>query len=146
MLFLENPCLAGYRLTGNWSMQLKTDGSLTWLCRYPLCHSPLHTMNQCHGRLPILYQGQLQFVDPIKRQTQPEANLLNCTDQIQNLFQFDLDHEYKWYKVTSDIVLQKRHAVYRAKDVSAVTTCLRRHNSLLSLIPRGRNVHWKQTQ
>ena len=31
MLSLENPRLAGYMFTGNWSMFLETDGSLAWL-------------------------------------------------------------------------------------------------------------------
>ena len=59
MLSLENPLLAGYILTGNWSMFLKTDGSLAWLYHCPLVQSPLHTMNQCYDPIPILYEGQI---------------------------------------------------------------------------------------
>ena len=36
MLFLENPRLAGYMLSGNRSMFLETDGSLAWLYHCPL--------------------------------------------------------------------------------------------------------------
>ena len=68
---LENPRLARYMLTGNRSMFLKTDGSLAWLYHCPLVHSPLHTMNQCYDRIPILYEGKIQFVDPITRQRYP---------------------------------------------------------------------------
>ena len=64
MLSLENPRLAGYMLTGNRSMFLETDGSLARLYHCPLVHSPLHTKNQCYDRIPILYEGQIQFVDP----------------------------------------------------------------------------------
>ena len=65
MLALENPRLAGYMLTGNRSRFLETDGSVAWLYYCPKVHSPLHTMNQCYDKIPILYRGQIQFVDPI---------------------------------------------------------------------------------
>ena len=76
MLSLKNPRLAGYILTGNWSMFLETDGSLAWLYHCPLAHSPLHTINQCYDRIPIIYEGQIQSFDPITRQTHPAANLI----------------------------------------------------------------------
>ena len=81
MLSLENPRLAGYMLTGNRSRFLETDGSLAWLYHCPLVHPPLHTMNQLYDRIPILYEGQIQIVDPITRQTHPAANIQNCTDE-----------------------------------------------------------------
>ena len=77
MLSLENPRLAGYLLTGNRSLFLETDGSLAWLFHCPLVHSPLQRKNQCYDGIPILYEGQLHFVDPITRQTQPAANIQN---------------------------------------------------------------------
>ena len=83
MLSLENPRLAGFMVTGNRSMFLETDSSLAWLYHYPLVRSPLHTMNQCCDRIPILYGGQIEFVDPITQQTHP--NLQNCIDQTKNL-------------------------------------------------------------
>ena len=91
MLFFENPRLAGYMLTGNQSMFLEADGSLAWVYRCPLVHSPFHTMNQCYDRVPILYEGQIQFIDPITRQIHPAAYIQNCTQRIKNLFQFDMD-------------------------------------------------------
>ena len=93
LLSLENPRLAIYMLTGNRSMFLETDGSLACLYHCPLVPSPLLTMNQCYDRIPILYEGQIQFVDPITRQTHPEANIQNCTDRIKKIFQFDKDQE-----------------------------------------------------
>ena len=120
MLSLENPRLAGYMLTGNRSKFLETDGSLAWLYHCPLVHSPLHTMNQCYDRIPILYEGQIQFVCPITQQTHPAANVQNCTDQIKNLFQFDMDQEDSWYRLTPGIVHQDRPAVFGPKDISPV--------------------------
>ena len=120
VLSLENPRLAGYMLTGNRSMFLETDGSLAWLSHCPLVHSPLHTMNQCYDRIPILYEGQIHFVVPITRQTHPAANIQNFTDRIKNLFQFDMDQEDSWYTLTSGIVHQDRPAVFGPKDVSPV--------------------------
>ena len=120
MLSLENPRLAGYMLTGNRSMFLETDGSLAWLYHCPLVHSPLHTMNQCYDRIPILYEGQIQFFEPITRQTHPAANIQSCTDRIRNLFQFDMDQEDSWCTLTPGIVHQDIPAVFRPKDVSPV--------------------------
>ena len=91
MLSLENPRLAVYMLTGNGSMFLETDGNLAWLSHCPLVYSLLHAVNQCYDRIPILYEGKIQFVDPIKRKTNPAAKLQNCTDRIKNLLQFDMD-------------------------------------------------------
>ena len=65
MLALENRRLAGYMVTRSRSMFLETDGSVAWLYHCPKVHSPLHTMNQCYDKNPILYRGQIQFVDPI---------------------------------------------------------------------------------
>ena len=117
MPFLENPCLAGFMLTGNRSLFLETDGSLAWLYHRPLVHSPLHKMNQCYHRIPILYEGQIQLVNPITRQTHPAANIQNCTDRIKNLFQFDMDQEDSWYTLTPGNVHQDRPAVFGPKDV-----------------------------
>ena len=120
MLSHKNPRLAGYMLTGNQSMFLETDGSLDWLYHCPLVHSPLHTINQCYDRIPTLYEGQIQFVDPITRQTHPAANIQNFTDRIKNLFQFDMVQEDSWYTLTPGIVHQDWPAVFGPKDVSPV--------------------------
>ena len=119
-LSLENPCLAGYMLTGNRSMFLEKDGSLASSYHCPLVHSPLHTTNQCYDRIPILYEGQIQFVDPITPQTHPAANIQNCTDRRKNLFQFDMDRKDSWSTKTPGIVHQDRPAVLGPKDVSPV--------------------------
>ena len=119
-LSLENPRLAGYMLTGNRSMFLETDDSLTWPYHCPLYHSPLDTMNQYYDRIPILYEGQIHFVDPITRQTHPAAIIQNCTDRIKNVFHFDMDQEDSWYTLSPGIVHQDRPAVFGLKDVSPV--------------------------
>ena len=56
-------------------------------------------MNQCYDRIPILYEGEIRFVDPSTRQTYPDAVTQNCFDRIK-LFQLDMDQEdytYAWY-------------------------------------------------
>ena len=120
MLALENPRLAGYALIGNRSLLLETDGGLAWLYHCPKVHSPLHTMNQCYDRIPILYQGQIQFVDTITRQTYPNANVQNCSDRIKNLIQLDMDQEDSWYSLTPVIVHQDKPAVFGPKEVTPV--------------------------
>ena len=101
-------------------MFLETEGSLAWLYHCPLFHWPLHTMDQCHDGILILYESHIQFVDPITRQTHPAANLQDCTDRVKNLFQFDMDQEDSWYTLTPGILNQDRPAVYGPKDVSPV--------------------------
>ena len=120
MRSLGNPRLAGYMLTGNRSTFMETDGSLAWLYHCPLIHSPLHTMNQCYDRIPILFEGQFLFANPITRQTHPAANIQNCTDRIKNIFQFDMDQEDSWYTLTAGMVHQDRPAVFGPKNVSPV--------------------------
>ena len=121
MLALENPRLAGYMLTGNRSMFLETDGSLAWLYHCPKVHSPLHTMNQCYDKIPILYEGEIRFVDPITRQTYPDAVPQNCSDRIKNLFQLDMDQEDSWYTLTPGIVHQDRPAIFGPKKITPMS-------------------------
>ena len=120
MLSLENPRLAGYMLTGSRSRFLETDGSLAWLYHCPIVRSPLHILNQCYERISILYESQIQFVDPTTLQSHPAANIHNCTDRIKNQLQFDMNQEDSWYTLTPDIVHQDRPAVFGPKDVSPV--------------------------
>ena len=121
MLALENPRLAGYLLTGNRSMFLETDGSLAWLYHCPKVYSPLHTMNQCYDKIPILYEGEIRFVDPITRQTYPDAVPQNCSDRIKNLFQLDMDQEDSWYTLTPGIVHQDRPAIFGPKKITPMS-------------------------
>ena len=115
-----NEGLAGDMLTGNRSSFLETDDSIAWLYHCPIAHSSLHTMNQCYDRILIVYESEIQFVDPKTRQTHPVANLQNSTDRIKNLFQFDMDQEDLLYTLTAGIVHQDRPGVFGTKDVSPV--------------------------
>ena len=121
MLALENPGLAGYMLTGNRSMFLETDGSLAWLYHCPMVHSPLHTVSQCYDRIPILYAGEIRFVDSITRQTYPDAVTQNCSYRIKNLFKLDMDQEDSWYTLTPGIIHQDKSAVFGPKKVTPMT-------------------------
>ena len=120
MIALENPRWAGYMLTGNRSMFLETDGSVAWLYHCPKFHSPLHTMNRCYDKIPMLYRGQSQFVDPITQQTYPHATTQNCSDRIKNLFQLNMDQEDSWYTLTPGIVHQDKPAIFGPQDISPV--------------------------
>ena len=78
-------------------------------------------MNQCYYQIPILYKGQIQFVDPIRRLTHPAENLQNCTDRIKNLFQCDMDQGDSSCTLIPGIVHHDRLAVFGPEDVSPVT-------------------------
>ena len=118
MLSMENPRLVGYMLTGNRSMFLSTDGSLAWLYHCPLMRSPPHVMNQCYDKISIFYKNAIFFVDPITRQTYPDAQVQNCSDRIKNLFQFDMEDENSWFTITPTVEHRKQPGVFGPKDVT----------------------------
>ena len=122
MLSFENPRLAGSMLNGNRSMFLETDGSLAWLYSCPQVRSLLHTLNQCYDKIPIFYKGQKQFLDPITRQTLPDAWPQNCSDPIKYLFQMDRDQNDSWYSLTPEITHRDRPGVFAPKDIYPFTT------------------------
>ena len=121
MIALGNSRLAGYMLTGNRSTFLETDASLAWLYHCPMVHSPLHTMSQCCDRIPLLYEGEIRFVDPMTRQTCPDTVAPNCSDRIKNLFQLDMDQGDSWYTLTPGIVHQDKPAIFELKKVTPMT-------------------------
>ena len=100
MLSKENPRVAGYMLTGNYSLFLSTNGYLAWLYHCPLMRSPLHVMNQCYDETPIFYKNAIFFVDPITGQTYPDSRGQYCSERINNLFQFDQADENLWFTFT----------------------------------------------
>ena len=79
-------------------------------------------MNQCHDKIPILYRGQYQIVDPITPQTYPLATTQNCSDRIKNLFQLDMDEEDSWYTLTSGVVHQDKPAIFGPQDSNPVAS------------------------
>ena len=87
----------------------------------PMVHSPPHMMSQCYDKIPILYEGEIRFVDPITRQTYPDAVTQNCSDRIKNLFQLDMDQEDSWYTLTPGIVHQDKPAVFGPRKVTPMT-------------------------
>ena len=100
MLALQNTRLAGYMLTGNRSMFLDTDGSIAWLYHCPPKMSSLKILDRCYDRIPIDYEGQTHFVDPITRQTFTFATEIPCQGTYKNMFQLDLEAEKSWYKLS----------------------------------------------
>ena len=122
MLSLEIPRFAGYLRTGNRSSLLETDGSLAWFYSCPQVRSPLHTPNQCYDKKPILYKGQVQFVDPITRQTVPDALPQKCSDPIKKLFHMEMDQKDSWYSLTLEITHRNRPAEFALEDICPFTT------------------------
>ena len=121
MLSMENHRLVGYMLTRNRSMFLSTDGSLAWLCHCHLMRSPPHKMNQCYDKITIFYKNAFLFVDPVTRQTYPDAQVQNCSDRIKDLFQLDMEDENSWFTITPTLEHRKRPAVLGPKDVTPVS-------------------------
>ena len=92
----ENPRLAGYTLTRNRSMFIKTNGNVAWLYNCPEFHSALQILSKCYNRIPILFEDEIHFVAPISRQTFTEAEEQLCSDNHSNLFQLDVDDDNSW--------------------------------------------------
>ena len=122
MITLENPRFAGYMLTGNRSMFLETDGSLAWLYSCPQVRSSLHTLNQCYDRIPIIYKGQIQLVDPITRQTLLDSMPQSCSDPIKKLIRNGYGPKYSWYSLSPEITPRDITAVFAPGDISPFTT------------------------
>ena len=99
----ENPRLAGYTLTRNRSMFIKTNGNVAWLYNCSEFHSSLQILSKFYNRIPILYEDEMHFVDPISRQTVTEAEEQLCYDKHSNLFQLDVDDDYSWVEITPKI-------------------------------------------
>ena len=121
MLSMENPRKAGYMLTGNSSMFLSTNGSLARPYHCPLMRSLPHVINQCYDEIPIFYKIAIFLIDPITRQTYPDAQAQNCSYRIKNLFQFDMEDENSWSTITSTLEHRKYPAVFGAKNVTSVS-------------------------
>ena len=102
-------------------MFLETDGSLAWLYSCPLISSPLHVMSNCYDKIPIFYKGQIQFVEPITRQTYPNANTQNCRDRIKNLFQLDTQDKDSWFSLNPEPTHRDRPAIFGPKETSSFT-------------------------
>ena len=113
MISHENPRLAGYTLTRNRSMFIKTNGNVAWLYNCPEFHSPLQILNKCYNRIPILYENEIHFVDPISRQTFTEAEEQLCSDKHSNLFQLDVDDDNSAVELTPQITKVRGPALFK---------------------------------
>ena len=58
-------------------------------------------MDQCFIRIAMIYSENIQFVDPITRQTFQSADLQDLPDQQINLFQLDVDDDKSWIDIKS---------------------------------------------
>ena len=110
----------GRRIYANQNQSIceETNGSLAVQYHSPLVIVPLHTMNQGYNRFAIINEGQIQFVDPITRQTHPAANIQNYTNQIKHLFEFDMAQEDSWFTLRPGIVHQDGLEVFGPEYVS----------------------------
>ena len=60
-------------------------------------------------------------MDPITRQTYPDAQVQKCSDRIKDLFQFDMEDENSWFTITPTLERKKRPAIFGPKDVTPVS-------------------------
>ena len=83
--------------------------------------SPPHVMNQCYDKIPAFYKNAIFYVDPITRQTYSDAQVQNCSDRIENFFQFDMEVENSRFTMTPNLGHRKRPAVFGPKDVTPLS-------------------------
>ena len=94
-------------------MFIKTNGNVAWLYNCPECHSPLQILSKCYNRIPILYEDEIHFVDPISRQTFSEAKEKLCSEKQSNLFQLDVDDDNSWVELTPQITKVRGRALFK---------------------------------
>ena len=117
MISNENLRLAGYTITRNRSMFIKTNGNVAWLYHCPEFHSPLQILSKCYNRIPILYEDEIHFVNPISIQTFTEAGEQLCPDKHSNLFQLDVDDDNSWVELTPQITKARGPALFKPHRV-----------------------------
>ncbi len=57
-------------------------------------------MDKCYNRIPVYYDGQIRFVDPITRQTFDFAHEQPCDTSSSNLHQLNPDDDDSWYTLS----------------------------------------------
>ena len=113
MISHQHPRTAGYTLTRNRSMFLKTNGNAAWLYNCPEFHSPLQILKMRYNRRPILYEDEIHFLDPLSRQTFSEAEEQLCSGKHSNLFQLDVDDDKLWVELTPQITKVRGPALFK---------------------------------
>ena len=71
----------------------------------------------CYDQIPIFYKELFQFVDPITRQTYPNANTQNCADRIKNLLQLDLQDKDFWFSLNAEPTHRDEPAIFGPKEI-----------------------------
>ena len=90
---VQNPQLARFLLSGNWSDFLYVEGSTAWLYDCPHFLSPLYKADCCLDRIPIHFKDTFMYmyVDHITRQTYDYAFLTKCDNIQRNKNELDPD-------------------------------------------------------
>ena len=88
-------------------MFIKTNGNVAWLYHCPEFHSPLQILSKCYNRIPILFEDEIHFVDPISRQTFTEAEEQLCSGEHSNLFHLDFYDDNSWVELNPQITKQE---------------------------------------
>ena len=92
-----------------------------WQPRLAISLHPRHVINQCYDKSPSFSKNAIFFVDPITRETYPDAQVQNYCDRIMNLFQFGIEDENSWFTITITLEHRTRPAVFGTKDVTPVS-------------------------
>ena len=73
----------------------------------------LQILSKCYNRIPILYEDEIHFVDPISKQTFTEAEEQLCSDKRSKLFQLDVDDDNSWIELTPQITKVRGPAIFK---------------------------------
>ena len=85
MNYRENPCLAGFTLTRNRSIFIKTTSNVAWLYNCPEFHSPLQILISAIIEYQFFLKMKCTFFSYF-RQTFPEAEEQLCSVNTQTYF------------------------------------------------------------
>ena len=98
-MFVQNPQLAGFLLTGNRSNFLYVEGSAAWVYDCPHFLSPLYKADRCFDRISIHYKNTLMYVNPTTRQTYDNATSIPCDNNPRNIVELDPDTDDQYFYI-----------------------------------------------
>lgn len=102
-----NDKIAGKLLTGKDSYFFKISDDQGWLSKCEKVNSPWIEQDKCYDKIPVVYKGVVQFIDPKSRKISDPilVNEVDCIKEARTIrFQLDPENEESWYSLIPHLV------------------------------------------
>ncbi len=114
--------LAGFLLTGDRSKFMSTDGSIAYLYTCEEHRSPLRALDKCYDKIPIWYEGQAYWVDPVSRMASIEVQETPCEDlQTDYLYHMDLNEKDSWFTIDGTLRSHDPPEFFKPGQINYIT-------------------------